>query len=207
MMLARRSLLGMLAAAAVTLAAGGATNAVRAQRAGRGNPAGRAARAAQQEERKQPPEKVDDRSALQRQVRQAFNQAVRRRLNLNDEQMRNLQRVNRKYDEQRRDLLRSERSSRQGLAATMRDTTIADQARQAKISQYMDELVQSNRRRADLLENEQKDLAGFMTPMQRAQFSAMRDRFNRRVQELDQDSTAAAPGRRGGPPPGPPAAP
>jgi hypothetical protein len=196
----------MLIGAALALVAGGAANAG-AQRAGRGNPAGRAARAAQQDERKQQQEKLDDRPALQRQVRQAFNQAVRRRLKLSDEQMRSLQQVNRKYDGQRRELLRSERTSRQGLAAAMQDTTVADQARQAKVSQYMDELVQANRRRADLLENEQKDLAGFLTPMQRAQFSAMRDRFNRRVQELDQDSTATASGRRGGPPPGPPSTP
>ena len=173
------------------LSAGGGFNVANAQRGGRAKAPRGEARGAQQEQRQ----------ALQRQVRQAFSRAVRRRLNLNDEQMNKLQEVNRKYDVQRRDLVRAEREARQGLAATMQDSTLPDATRQARASQYMDQLVQSQRRRADLLESEQKELAGFLTPVQRGQFSAMRERFNRQVQQLEQDSTSAGPGRRGGPPP------
>jgi len=176
-----------------TLFAGGMLNVAGAQRGGRAKVPRGEARGTQQEQRQ----------ALQRQVRQAFSRAVRRRLNLNDDQMNKLQEVNRKYDVQRRDLLRTEREARQGLAATMQDSTLPDATRQARASQFMDQLVQSQRRRADLLESEQKELAGFLTPVQRGQFSAMRERFNRQVQQLEQDSTAAGPGRRGGPPPVP----
>ena len=189
----------LFAIALLALGAGGVLNVAGAQRGARAKQpraAGRAGQPDRQEQR-------DDRQALQRQVRQAFSQAVRRRLNLNDEQMGKLQQVNRKYDVQRRELLRTERQARQGLAATTQDTTLPDATRQAKASQFMDQLVQSQRQRADLLDSEQKELSGFLTPVQRAQYSAMRERFNRRVQEIEQDSTAAAPGRRGGPPPTP----
>jgi hypothetical protein len=176
-----------------TLFAGGMLNVAGAQHGGRAKVPRGEARGAQQEQRQ----------ALQRQVRQAFSRAVRRRLNLNDDQMNKLQDVNRKYDVQRRDLLRTEREARQGLAATMQDSTLPDATRQARASQFMDQLVQSQRRRADLLESEQKELAGFLTPVQRGQFSAMRERFNLQVQQLEHDSTAAGLGRRGGPPPAP----
>jgi len=183
-----RHIAGAVAVALLAVSAGGVVNAAAAQRGGRAKaPRGEArgeGRGAQQEQRQ----------ALQRQVRQAFSEAVRRRLNLNDEQMAKLQEVNRKYDVQRRELLRTERQARQGLAATMQDSTLPDATRQARASQFMDQLVQSQRRRADLLEGEQKELAGFLTPVQRGQYSAMRERFNRQVQQLERDSTAA-PGR------------
>jgi hypothetical protein len=183
---------GVALVAILALFSGGVRNVAGAQRGGRAKGQRAEARGTQQEQRQ----------ALQRQVRQAFSRAVRRRLNLNDDQMNKLQQVNRKYDSQRRDLLRTERQARQGLAATMQDSTLPDATRQARASQFMDQLVQSQRRRADLLESEQKELSVFLTPVQRGQFSAMRERFNRRVQELEQDSTTA-PGRRGGPPPVP----
>lgn len=198
MIVLRRSILAAFVASLLVLGASGVTHDAGAQRPGRGKPGGRGAARMEKEEQR------DDRPALQREVRKAFAQAVRRRLNLNDDQMRQLQQVNSKYDVQRRQLLRSERQTRQGLAAAMRDSTIPDKERQQKVSQYMDQLVQYSRQRADLLDGEQKDLAGFLSPMQRAQYSAMRDRFNRRLQEIEQDSTAA--GGRGGPPP-PPAQP
>jgi hypothetical protein len=185
-----RRLAGAFAIALVAVSGGGVLNAAGAQRGGRGRAERGAERGVQQEQRQ----------ALQRQVRKAFSEAVRRRLNLNDEQMGKLQAVNRKYDAQRRELLRGEREARQGLAATMQDTTLPDATRQARASQFMDQLVQAQRRRADLLESEQKELAGFLTPVQRGQYSAMRERFNRKVQQLEQDSTAA-PGRPPAPDP------
>lgn len=186
-----------IATLVVALAAlGGWSNSAAAQRGGRGKvPIEERGRADQAPD--------NDRVALQRQIRQAFAQRVRKQLNLNDEQMRNLQQVNRKYDQQRRELVRTERESRVGLRTAMADTSGSEKARQAKVSQYMDQIVQAQHSRAELLANEQKELGGFLTPVQRAQFSAMRDQFNRRLQEVQQDSTGSGGGRRGAPPPEP----
>lgn len=132
--------------------------------------------------RGQPPA---ERQLLQRQVRQAFAKAVRRQLNLSDDQMRKLQSVDLKYERQRIALLRDERQARQGLKSTMDDSANVDQAR---VDGYLSQLVKAQRTRADLLESEQKELTGFLTPLQRAKYFAMKERLNRRMQELAQQS-------------------
>jgi hypothetical protein len=135
----------------------------------------------------------NDRVQLRQQVRRAWVQAVRKQLNLNDQQMRNLNQVNVRYDRQRAEVVRDERQARLGLKAAMEDTTAADQ--NARVEQQMNVLVQAQRRRADLFENEQKELAGFLTPLQRARFTVMQERLAARLQQL---GTAATPD---GPPP------
>src|SRR5689334_11998784 len=74
--------------------------------------------------RGQPPA---ERQLLQRQVRQAFAKAVRRQLNLSDDQMRKLQSADFKYERQRVALLRDERQARLGLKSAMDDSTNVDQ--------------------------------------------------------------------------------
>ena len=135
----------------------------------------------------------NDRVQLRQQVRRAWVQAVRKQLNLNDQQLRNLNQVNVKYDRQRAEVFRDERQARLGLKAAMEDTTAADQ--NARVEQQMNVLVQAQRRRADLFENEQKELAGFLTPLQRARFTVMQERLAARLQQL---GTASPPD---GPPP------
>src|SRR5215831_2207226 len=95
--------------------------------------------------RGQPPA---ERQLLQRQVRQAFAKAVRRQLNLNDQQMRKLQSVDLKFERQRIALLRDERQARLGLKTAMDDSASVDQA---KVDGYLAQLVKAQRTRADLL--------------------------------------------------------
>ncbi len=140
-----------------------------------------------------------DRQALERQVRQAIARVVRRQLNLTDVQMQTLQRTDGKYDQQRRTLNRDEHATRLGLKAAMADSAGPDQD---KIARYMDALVQAQHRRADLLEAEQKELSTFLTPMQRAQFLALREQLTRRLQAIQRDTRPLA-GQRGGAPPPP----
>jgi protein CpxP len=163
---------------AVVLMLSAFTSGVQAQRGDSGlqRPGGRGGL------RSQPPA---ERQLLQRQVRQAFAKAVRRQLNLSDDQMRKLQSVDLKYERQRVALLRDERQARQGLKSTMDDSANVDQA---KVDSYLSRLVKAQRTRADLLESEQKELAGFLTPLQRAKYFAMKERLNRRMQELAQQN-------------------
>jgi Spy/CpxP family protein refolding chaperone len=133
---------------------------------------------------------------LTRQVRQKFAQAMRRQLNLNDDQARQLQGVQDRFQKSRNQLQRDERQSRLALRAAMQDTAAAPD--QGKIAQYMSELVQAQHRRADLLEAEQKELSGFLTPLQRAKYQALRDQLAKRVQELRKSAGTPEP-----PPPSP----
>jgi hypothetical protein len=137
--------------------------------------------------RGQPPA---ERQLLQRQVRQAFAKAVRRQLNLSDDQMRKLQSVDFKFERQRIALLRDERQARLGLKTAMDDSANVDQA---KVEGYLSQLVKGQRTRADLLESEQKELAGFLNPLQRAKYFSMKERLNRRMQELAQPNAGRGP--------------
>jgi hypothetical protein len=173
----------LLRASAVALMVGAFASCAAGQRADSGapRPGGRGGL------RGQPPA---ERQLLQRQVRQAFAKAVRRQLNLSDDQMRKLQSVDFKFERQRIALLRDERQTRLSLKSAMDDSTNVDQA---KIEGYLSQLIKAQRTRADLVENEHKELAGFLNPLQRAKYFSMKERLNRRMQELAQQNGGRGP--------------
>jgi Spy/CpxP family protein refolding chaperone len=134
--------------------------------------------------------------ALQRQVRQAFAGVLKRQLNLNDEQLKKLQDVDAKYQRQRTEVVRDERAARLDLRSALTDTSATPD--QTKVDGYLTRLTAAQRKRADLLEAEQKELAGFLTPVQRAKFLALREQLQKRVAARRQDGGR---GRAGAPPP------
>jgi len=140
----------------------------------------------------------NERQLLQQRVRRAFNEVVRRQLNLSVPQMQTLQRTDQKYEQQRRAVVLEEREARLNLAAAMQDST--GHPDQDKIAQYLDQLVAGQRRRAELLASEQKEFSTFLSPLQRAQYFELKERLGRKLQELRADSTAGR-GLRGGLPP------
>lgn len=176
-----------MATVALWLAAASAASAQRGDTAG-------AARIGRARAGLQQPGENRDRQALVRRVRQAFNGVVRRQLDLNDDQAQRLQGVEQKYQRQRAELQRDEHQARLALAAAITDTVgTVDQNR---IAGYMDQLIAAQHKRADLLEAEQKDLAGFLTPLQRAKYQGLLEQLNRRVTQMRQQGA----GRRGAPP-------
>ena len=135
----------------------------------------------------------NNRQALQRQVRQAFTAVVRQQLNLDAAQMQTLQRVDQKYEQQRRAVLRDERDARLNLKVAMEDSS--GHPDQDKISQYLDQLVKGQRRRADLLDAEQKELSSFLSPLQRAKYFSLKERVAKKMLELQADSAGGRAGR------------
>jgi uncharacterized protein YlxW (UPF0749 family) len=55
---------------------------------------------------------------------------------------------------------------------------------QPLIAQQLDTLLQLERQRIDLLESEQKELATFLTPLQRAKYQALQEQLRRRLEAL-----------------------
>ena len=139
-----------------------------------------------------------NRLLLEGRARQALAVAVQRQLKLDDQKMQKLQQTDAKFDPERRNLTREEREARQTLKAAMEDSTSTDQS---KIDASMKRVLAIQHRRVELLEAEQKDLATFLTPKQRAQYFAIRERVMRRMAEMEQDGADAGGGRRGVPPP------
>ncbi len=131
------------------------------------------------------------------QVRKAFSDVVRRQLALNDEQAKRLTQVDNRFQKERNAINQDERAARQGLRAVLEDTVGTPD--QGKVDGYLTQLVRAQRRRADVLEAEQKELAAFLTPVQRAKYFALRDQLTRRINQLGQERGRA--GRQGGGPP------
>jgi hypothetical protein len=139
---------------------------------------------AQIQQRRPPP-----RQQLERQLGERIAAVVKNRLNLSDAQMTQLQRVNQRFERQRLQLLVKERQTRREL----RDEI---QLGEAGNSQHVAELVDRGfpiqRQRLDLAESEQRELAAFMTPLQRAQYLGIQEQIRRRMEEMRR--------RQGGPP-------
>jgi periplasmic protein CpxP/Spy len=128
------------------------------------------------------------RPRLEQQIRQRFAQVVRNRLGLTDSQMLQLRETNRKFSERRRALGQQERQLRMALQGELRPGVGADQEH---VSALMDSLLTIQRDRLDLLQDEQRDLSAFMTPVQRVQYYGLQEQLRKRLQAFQQ--RAAAP--------------
>lgn len=140
------------------------------------------------------------REALERRVREQIGREVQERLGLDDAQMRRLGETNQRFEEQRRLLLAEEGTARMGLREQMMR---GDSANQQRVGTLLDQMLAVQRKRHDLVEQEQRALAAFLTPVQRATYLVMQDQMRRRMEEMR--GRSRRPGARGrpGPPPTP----
>lgn len=132
------------------------------------------------------PPKARNREALQQRFQERFAQVVRERVGLTDEQMPKLMELNRRYEGRRRDLLLREREIRIGLRDELAPDATPNEERVRKL---LDDQFNLQRERLQLLQEEQDELAKFMSPSQRARYFGMQEQMRRKVEEL-----------RGGPP-------
>src|SRR5688572_14227218 len=133
------------------------------------------------------------RQALEQRVRQRMASVVQQQLGLSGEQMRRLGEVNRGMEAQRRLLNQQERDLRIELRG---EVMRGDSANQDRVARLVDQLIDVQRRRIDLLSREQKALSGFMTPTQRAQYLALQDQVRRRMEDMRGRPRRGGPGRR-----------
>ena len=121
------------------------------------------------------------RQQMERQLRQRLWQVTKEQVGLTDAQMTKLGETTRRFDAQRRTLNQQERAER----TTLRQQILAgDDADQNRVSASLDHLIQLQRQRVDLQSKEQRELAGYMTPVQRARFAALQEQVRRRVESL-----------------------
>lgn len=150
-----------------------------------------------------PPRTAAQRDSLELRVRQRMDMMLRTQLGLSDEQLGRLQAMSRRFEPQRRALFQQERETRASLRQLVAagDTTAADQ-----ITALLDRIVQLQRQRVALLESEQRELASFMTPMQRARYFGLEEQIRRRMEEM-RDQAPPGVRRPASPPPGRPGQP
>lgn len=137
------------------------------------------------------------RQELERRFRERSADIVRRQLQLNADQMSRLQGVNRQFETQRAALFAEERRARQALRAELTSAN----PNQQKVATLLDELMGVSRRRFDIQASEQRELAKFLTPVQRAKYFGLQNQLRQRMEEVQKRG-----GQRGRrvPPMGPP---
>lgn len=129
----------------------------------------------------QSPSRDTANGALQARVRQRLATVAQQRLGLTDDQMRQLSAVNASYEARRRTLMTEERDAR---ITVRRELQRGKQADQQRVDGALTELFRIQRARIDLAEQEQRDLAKFMQPSQRAGYLALQEQVRRRVDQM-----------------------
>ncbi len=146
-------------------------------------PGARAQAQAQAQRRLQDSGEGANRAQLETAIRRSFARVARRQVGLSDTQMRGLVPITQRHERQRRILQKEEGDTRMALRALMRDERTADPAR---VDQLRQRLLDVQRRRLALAENEQRELGTIMTPMQVVKYLAVQEQFRRRFEELRQ---------------------
>jgi uncharacterized protein (DUF927 family) len=122
---------------------------------------------------------------LEQQLRQRMAAVTQQRLALTDAQMSQLEQSNSRFAPQLTQLIANEKETRRQLRMELTSTT----PNQQHVSTLIDQTISLQKQRVALVESEQRDLARFMTPVQRAQYVALQTEFRRRAQEMVRQNT------------------
>ena len=118
---------------------------------------------------------------LRQEIERRFAERVKTELGLTDEQAAKLKATHERFSDRRRALMRQQFERRLALQGQMRPGVAANAD---SVRKLMDG-VQAGRAELFKLEQEEdREMAGYLTPLQRAQFQMMRERFLQRVQEM-----------------------
>jgi hypothetical protein len=128
-------------------------------------------------------------------LQQRVLEVVQRTLVASDDQMRQLVEVNKRYEGERRELNQKDREARQTIRAEVLRDSLADQD---KVASMLDALVDVQRERLDVFGREQRDLAKFLSPVQRAKYATLQEGLRKKVEQLRQQrqENGLAPAQR-----------
>jgi Spy/CpxP family protein refolding chaperone len=132
-----------------------------------------------------------NRAALEQRFREQSAKVAQQRLGLTDAQLAQLAQSNARFAPQQNQLVMQERETRRQLRVEM---TAGNQANQQHVSALLDDALRLQKQRIALVEAEQKDLARFLTPVQRAGYLSLQAQVRRRAQELARDTGARGEG-------------
>src|SRR5688572_1991903 len=133
--------------------------------------------------RAQTPDTSDQAQAqqLRQEIRQRWNVRVRRDLDLSDGQAAKLQGTEVRFVERRRALAERQRAVNEALRGQLR-TGIA--ANPDSVRTLMDAREQNRATLAQLDREEDKEIGGYLNPVQHARYQMMREQLRRRIQEI-----------------------
>ena len=157
-----------------------------------------------------PPSRVNDeqRELLEKRFKDRIDSIVTQRLRLTEEQQHKLREIASRTEESRRVVRREEFVLRTSLRDAMK---AGERANEAKVGELLEQIPRLERRKLELMESEQRDLAKFLSPTQRARYFGIQEELRRGMQDLqrrrmDMGDSSVSPTdgrgtRRRGPPP------
>jgi hypothetical protein len=136
---------------------------------------------------------------LRAEVERRFVERVTEELQLTDDQAGRLRAMQEKYGERRQPLRARQRALRQALQEQLRPGQAANGD---SVSKLLDELRTGRAEMFAIEQAEEREISGFLTPVQQARFHMMRQRLVDRVRDIRRggvDSPRQRRGRRGEP--------
>jgi periplasmic protein CpxP/Spy len=127
-----------------------------------------------------------NRPALEQQFRERVAKLAQQRIGLSDAQMTQLEQSNARFAPELNRIAMQERQTRQQLRMELTSPT----PNQDHVNALIDQSLQLQQQRITVVQQEQKDLARFMNPVQRARYIALQQQFRRRAQELARQDPA-----------------
>ena len=135
-----------------------------------------------------------NRTALEQRSRERTARLTQQRLGLTDAQLDRLEKTNARFAPQLRQLAAQDRDIRIQLRQEM---MAGNSANQQRVSDLLDAAIRLQKQRIAIVENEQRELAGFLTPVQRARYISLQAQFRKRAEELSGKGGRPNQGRNG----------
>jgi Spy/CpxP family protein refolding chaperone len=118
---------------------------------------------------------------IEQQLQHRIAAIMKERLSLSDEQLQQLTEVTQRFERQRMAVRGEEYRMRMTLR---RQLMAGDSASQETVADVLERMPGMERRRIDLMEAEQRELARFLTPVQRARYIALQEEIRRNMEQI-----------------------
>ena len=118
---------------------------------------------------------------LRQQIRERWNARVRQDLNLSDDQAAKLQGTEQKFTQQRVELAQRQRTVNEALRGQLQPGVAANSD---SVRKLMDARDRNRTALAEIERNENREVSGYLTPVQQARYQMMREQLRRRIQEI-----------------------
>lgn len=138
-----------------------------------------------------------NRAALEGEVGQRMWMRMQNVLGLNDAQMAKVRDINQRFAQRNQLLFQQERDIRMSIND---ERIAADSTRQSQMADLLARMLKAQRQRIDLMEEEQKELATVLTPLQRANYMGIQEQMRRNIEMLRQQGGPGGAGNPGGRP-------
>jgi Spy/CpxP family protein refolding chaperone len=129
---------------------------------------------------------------LRTQIEQRFTERVRDELNLTADQTTKLRASQEKFGTRRRALMRQQMERRRALEGQMQPGVAANSD---SVRKLMDGIQTGRSEMVRIEQEENRELAGYLTPVQQARFERLRARLMQRVGEMRREGRGRGTGR------------